>query len=148
MRTIIIILFLSLNRNIYCQEFDIDTTFTIKTNQSEIFISSNKTISENLTSSRSFMGVKFDLNNAVIEEAHHSKLLSGEAYVEIEYDETCRIKNIKIIRKSKNSSFNSQLLAYFDEFILVYEKNNLKKYLGDSDEECGPKITIFSFSIN
>jgi hypothetical protein len=140
--SIILILFCNLS---FAQ--DIDTSFVIKTKNSEIKIVCKRISQNGSTQSMHLLTAAIKINQTTIEEAEKSGIKTGKYYVNLHYNSNCDLDKITTLRVSKNSSFNIEVDQYFKEFIDAYNSNDLKKYFKESAKECGGNKLIFSYLV-
>lgn len=146
MNRLILLLFLSTCYLTFAQ--DIDTTFIIKTPKSEIKVVCKKTYQNGkLTQSTLMLVSTIYISQSTIEEAVNSGIDAGKYYVNLHYNSNCELDSISTLRASKNSSFNTEVVKYFKEFIDAYNSNDLKKYFSESSTECGANTLIFSYYV-
>lgn len=127
---------------------DIDTSFVIKTKNSEIKIVSERSSQNDSIQSKLLLIATIKINQTTIEEAEKSEIKSGRYFVHLHYNSNCDLDKISPVRVSENSSFNLDVDQYFNEFIDAYNSNDLKKYFKESANECGGDSLIFSYSID
>ena len=143
-RIITILLILSCNIT-FAQ--DIDTSFVIKTKNSEIKIVCKKSSQNGSTQSMLLLIATIKINQTTIDEAEKSGIKTGKYSVNLHYNSNCDLDNITTIKVSKNGSFNREVDQYLAEFIYAYNSNDLKKYFKESATACGGDTLIFSYYV-
>lgn len=126
---------------------DIDTSFVIKTKNSEIKIVCKKSSQNGSTQSMLLLIATIKINQTAIDEAEKSGIKTGKYSVNLHYNSNCDLDKITTLKVSKNSSFNREVDPYFKEFIDIYNTNDLKKYFKESATECGGDTLIFSYYV-
>lgn len=126
---------------------DIDTSFVIKTKNSEIKIVCKRSSQNGSTQSMLLLIATININQTTIDEAEKSGIKTGRYYVNLHYNSNCDLDKITTLRVSENSSFNFEVAQYFKEFIDAYNSNDLKKYFNESAKECGVDKLIFSYFV-
>lgn len=127
---------------------DIDTSFIIKTPNSEINVMCKKTFYNGKITQLSLMlTTTIKINQSTIEEAVDSGLNTGKYYVNLHYNINCDLDSLSTLKTSNNSSFNNEVNIYFQEFVEAYNSNDLKKYFRESNTECGTEVLIFSYAL-
>lgn len=127
---------------------DIDTTFVIQTPKSTIKVVCKKTFENGkLIHSSIFLITTILKSQSTIDEAIELGVESDKYYVNLNYNEYCELKSLSTLRISRNSSFNHEVLSYFQEFVDAYISNNLKRYFYKSSEECGTDKLAFTYNI-
>ena len=126
---------------------DIDTSFVLKTEKSEIKVVCKRGGQNGSNQSMQLLLVTLKINQNTIEEAEKSRIKTGQYYVKLHYNGNCDLAEISTLRVSQNTSFNSEVDQYFKEFIDAYNSNDLKKYLKESAQECGGDQLIFSYFV-
>ena len=142
MKRLISIIFLLICNLTFAQ--DIDTSFVIKTKNSEIKVVCKRSSQNGSSQSMLLLIATIKINQTTIDEAEKSGIKTGKYYVNLHYNSNCDLDSISTLRASKNSSFNNEVVLYFKEFIDAYNRNNLKKYFSESTTECGGNKLIFS----
>jgi len=145
MNRLITILFLLICNLVFAQE--IDTSFVIKTKNSEIKVIYEKSRKNGSSLSMLSLFATIAINQTTIDEAVKRGIKKEKYYVNLHYKSNCDLDSISTLRASENSSFNSEILLYFGEFIDAYNRNNLKKYFSESTTECGLDKMFFSYYI-
>lgn len=127
---------------------DIDTTFVIQTPKSTIKVVCKKTFENGkLIHSSIFLITTILISQSTIDEAIELGVESDKYYVNLNYNEYCELKSLSTLRISRNSSFNHEVLSYFQEFVDAYNSNNLKGYFYKSSEECGIEKLVFTYNV-
>lgn len=145
MKRLISIIFLLICNLTFAQ--DIDTSFVIKTKNSEIKVVCKRSSQNGSSQSMLLLIATIKINQTTIDEAEKSGIKTGKYYVNLHYNSNCDLDNISTLRASKNNSFNNEVVLYFKEFIDAYNRNNLKKYFSESTTECGGNKLIFSYYV-
>jgi len=145
MKRLISIIFLLICNLTFAQ--DIDTSFVIKTKNSEIKVVCKRSSQKGSSQSMLLLIATIKINQTTIDEAEKSGIKTGKYYVNLHYKSNCDLDSISTLRTSKNSSFNNEVVLYFKEFIDAYNRNNLKKYFKESTTECGGNKLIFSYYV-
>ena len=145
MKRLISIIFLLICNLTFAQ--DIDTSFVIKTKNSEIKVVCKRSSQNGSSQSMLLLIATIKINQTTIDEAEKSGIKTGKYYVNLHYNSNCDLDSISTLRASKNSSFNNEVVLYFKEFIDAYNRNNLKKYFSESTTECGGNKLIFSYYV-
>ncbi|MCF8416081.1 MAG: hypothetical protein K9G40_07540 [Crocinitomicaceae bacterium] len=145
MKRLISIIFLLICNLTFAQ--DIDTSFVIKTKNSEIKVVCKRSSQNGSSQSMLLLIATIKINQTTIDEAEKSGIKTGKCYVNLHYNSNCGLDSISTLRASKNSSFNNEVVLYFKEFIDAYNRNNLKKYFSESTTECGGNKLIFSYYV-
>jgi hypothetical protein len=145
MKRLISIIFLLICNLTFAQ--DIDTSFVIKTKNSEIKVVCKRSSQKGSSQSMLLLIATIKINQTTIDEAEKSGIKTGKYYVNLHYNSNCDLDSISTLRASKNSSFNHEVVLYFKEFIDAYNRNNLKKYFSESTTECGGNKLIFSYYV-
>lgn len=126
---------------------DIDTSFVIKTEKSEIKVVCKRNGQNRSNQSMQALIVTLKINQNTIDEAEKNGINTGNYYVKLHYNSNCDLSEISTLRVSPNSSFNSEVEQYFKEFIDAYNSNDLKKYLKESTQDCGVDKLSFSYFV-
>lgn len=127
---------------------DIDTSFIIKTPNSEIKVVCKRTYRNgNLSQSSLILSAYIHIKQSTIDEAVNSGIQKGKYYAKLHYSSDCKLISMTPLKVSDNNSFNSEVDLYFSEFIEAYNSNDLKKYFREPDVECGSDKLIFSYYV-
>ncbi|MCH2231401.1 MAG: hypothetical protein MK105_13775 [Crocinitomicaceae bacterium] len=146
MNKLVLIILLLISQLTFAQ--DIDTSFIIKTPNSEIKVMCKKAYRNGtLSQSSLLLNAHIHIKQSTIDEAINSGIKKGKYYAKLNYSSDCNLLSIDSLKASDNISFNSEVDLYFSEFIEAYNSNDLKKYFRESDVECGTDRLIFSYYV-
>jgi len=131
--------------NLYSQ--NIDTTFVIKTNNSEIKIFCKKESLNGLISNYTYISASINLSQNSLDEAMKTNVYKTKFYSKLIYKENCDLDKLEVLKISENNSFNNQIINYFNEFVKIYNENNLKQYFSESTQDCGTDKLVFTLYV-
>jgi hypothetical protein len=127
---------------------NIDTSFIIQTQQSEIRIICLKIFeNSNVSQSTLLLQVFIKMSESAIEEAINIGVKEDEFVASLSYDQDCNLISMTSFTPSRNKNFNQQIEEYFNEFINAYRTHNLKMYFAESETDCGIEKLSISYHV-